>query len=466
MPRRLAAARLTAAAVATAVLWPAAAVADAPQVNAALLFLQATCGIRDARLESRRAEGRLLLTLRTPQFTRQTNLVHNDLRQFTEEAMKKNSEMPPELGACFDPASNQVINVLMELPPNVASLPLAPPPAPPAAAQSGGYVPPQIAAPAPMTVQATPAAPVAPGQMSTEGTILADGGPVRVKATRMDVQPRTPGNWAGEVFGRIDIDITNLTQNPIRVALGGPLLVIVGNDGLEFHFHNATGLHVESRNCGYSESSFTQLRPGRSSFASLTFKYMNGGRDNTNPTAGRVNGTMLVYDDVKNSCIKEPLAERALPIQLMRGGSQAAATSPQAAPAPTAAATTDAPSFSIQSCRTAARNVVCEVKIANNSGRDQWIVVHGRQTVLFDPSGGAHDLDDARMANQGGLNWQSNIGKVRVIHDTAPIMHLTFRNVPESVQTVKRLEVSIGYESPDGQRLSKLTIADAPIQGR
>jgi hypothetical protein len=164
MRRSSAALTLTTGALAAALLAPFAARADAPQVNAALLFLQATCGMKDAKLEARRSEGRLLLTLRTPQFTRQTNLVHNDLRLFTEESMKKNSEMPPELGACFDPASNQVINVLMELPANVASLPMAPPPAPPAA-QGGGYVPPMAStpapAPAPTVVQATPAPAVA-----------------------------------------------------------------------------------------------------------------------------------------------------------------------------------------------------------------------------------------------------------------------------------------------------------------
>ena len=167
-------ARAAATAVGTALCaatlaWPTVARADAPQVSAALLFLQASCGLKDARLEARRSEGRLLLTLRTPQFTRQTNLVHNDLRLFTEESMKKNAEMPPELGACFDPASNQIINVLMELPANVASLPMVQPAAP-AAAQGGGYVPPMMATPAPpppTTVVATPAppmqaAPVAP----------------------------------------------------------------------------------------------------------------------------------------------------------------------------------------------------------------------------------------------------------------------------------------------------------------
>ena len=177
MPRRLTT-PITAAALAAALLAPLAARADAPQVNAAVLFLQASCGLKDAKLEVRRSEGRLLMTLRTPQFTRQTNLVHNDLRLFTEESMKRNAEMPPELGACFDPASNQVIDALMGLPPQVASLPLAAPPAP--AAAQGGYVPPMISAPAPAptVVQATvpapaPAAPAAPAVASAGGPSYA-----------------------------------------------------------------------------------------------------------------------------------------------------------------------------------------------------------------------------------------------------------------------------------------------------
>jgi hypothetical protein len=66
------------------------------------------------------------------------------------------------------------------------------------------------------------------------------------------------------------------------------------------------------------------------------------------------------------------------------------------------------------------------VKIANSTGKDPWMV----------------------------------------IHDIAPVMQLTFRKVAESIQSVKRLEVSIGFESPGVQRLSKLSLVDLPIQGR
>lgn len=327
MPRRPAALLLTAPALAAALLAPLAARADVPQVNAALLFLQASCGLKDAKLEARRSEGRLLLTLRTPQVTRQTNLVHNDLRMFTEESMKKNSEMPPELGACFDPASNQIIDVLMGLPANVASLPLAPTPAAPTAQQGGGYVPPMVGtpAPAPTVVQATPAPPVpAPMQAPapTQGVLLADGGPVRVAALRLDVQPKSPGNWSGDVMGRVGIDITNLGPNAIRVALVREYPKILDNGGLEFHFRGASGLHEDyygnEGNCGGRRSDYTPLRPGQTAVADMTLQYIHGGRDNTSPTSGRVSGKLMVWDEVKQTCRVEPLAASALPIRMVR----------------------------------------------------------------------------------------------------------------------------------------------------
>jgi hypothetical protein len=313
MPRRLAAARLTAAAVATAVLWPAAAVADAPQVNAALLFLQATCGIRDARLESRRAEGRLLLTLRTPQFTRQTNLVHNDLRQFTEEAMKKNSEMPPELGACFDPASNQVINVLMELPPNVASLPLAPPPAPPAAAQGGGYVPPMVATPAPaappMVVQATPAAPAA--AVAAPG-VTANNGPLSFGFATMELNPAQYSQWNQHVVGTLGIDIRNNTANLLKIAVIDPWPVIQLDGGLRMGLQSingaATNRNANANNCASYASSFTPVRPGQTLVTNAVFDIRLGGRDMPVVNGGRLTGEVLIYDEAAGRCTVEQMS--------------------------------------------------------------------------------------------------------------------------------------------------------------
>ncbi len=304
--------------------------ADPPHVAAAILFLQANCGIPDARLEARRGDGRLHLTLRTPQVTRQTNLVHNDLRLFTEESMKKNAEMPPEIGACFEPLSNQVIDTLMALPANVASLPMAPPPAPTAAAPQGGYAPPVINTPvpppaaAPVVVQATPAPAPAPVAVPAAGgdPVLASGGPVRVTATRLEVQPKSPGNWGGEVYGRMGVDITNTAPNDIRIALVREYPLILADGGLEFHFRNASGLHEDYHghqgSCGGSRGSYTPLRPGQTVIANLTLQFMHGGRDNVSPTSGRVSGKLMVWDEVKQTCRVEPLATTALPIRFVR----------------------------------------------------------------------------------------------------------------------------------------------------
>jgi hypothetical protein len=246
MLRRLVAAPLTAVAIAAPALWPATATADAPQVNAALLFLQASCGIRDARLESRRAEGRLLLTLRTPQFTRQTNLVHNDLRLFTEEAMKRNSEMPPELGACFDPASNQVINVLMELPANVASLPMAPPPAA-QPAQSGGYVPPMVTAPAPapapMVVQATPAAPAAAPATTTTAAATAGDPSYAIQGCRVYDD--------SDAHVLCEVRVSNRSGRDLTIAVNRARTRLFDSDGNEQRMNS---LKLSSQNVDWRDS--------------------------------------------------------------------------------------------------------------------------------------------------------------------------------------------------------------------
>jgi hypothetical protein len=305
MRRSSAALTLTSGALAAALLAPLAARADAPQVNAALLFLQASCGIKDAKLEARRSEGRLLLTLRTPQFTRQTNLVHNDLRLFTEESMKRNSEMPPELGACFDPASNQVINVLMELPANVASLPMAPPPAAPAA-QGGGYVPPMVTtpapAPAPTVVQATPAPMV---------------------ATPAPAQSTTVG------------------------APGEPSYTVQG---------------------------------------------------------------CRVFDDTDD-------------------------------------------------------HVVCEVRVINKTGRDLVIAVNRPRTRLYDVNGNQQVMDGLKLSAQS-VDWRENTGRVRVINDTQPLIQVNFHYVPKGWKFIKRMDLSIGYDTVDGPRMQIVQASDMPIRGR
>lgn len=306
MPRRSAAPLLTACAFAAAWLTPPAARADAPQVSAALLFLQASCGLKDAKMEARRSEGRLLLTLRTPQFTRQTNLVHNDLRLFTEESMKRNAEMPPELGACFYPASNQVINVLMELPAQVASLPMAPPPAAAPAPQGGGYVPSMVSAPAPppapMVVQATPAPPAA--------------------------IPASP----------------------------------------------------------------------------------------------------------------------------------AAATTPSAGE----------PIYAIQGCRVyddSDAHVRCDVRVSNGTGRDLTIAINRARTRLFDSDGNEQRMNSLRLSSQN-VDWRESVGRVRVINDTSPMIQVNFYYVPKHWKLIKRMDLSIGYDTMESPKMVVVSASDIPIQGR
>jgi len=239
MPRR--AVDFALIAVAAAVLWPAAVRADVPHVNAAVLFLQASCGLKGARLEARRSEGRLMLTLRAPQLVRQTNLVHGDLPLFTEESMKKNAEMPPELGACFEPASNRIIDALMELPANVASLPMAPPPA----AQGGGYVPPQVAGAAP--APPPPAATVV--QPTGAPAAVAVAAPATGEPSYSVLGCRVSDDSDAHVL--CEVRVSNKTGRDLTIAVNRARTRLLDSDGNEQRMNS---LKLSSQNVDWREN--------------------------------------------------------------------------------------------------------------------------------------------------------------------------------------------------------------------
>ncbi|MFA6262538.1 MAG: hypothetical protein WC760_13810 [Bacteroidia bacterium] len=145
------------------------------------------------------------------------------------------------------------------------------------------------------------------------------------------------------------------------------------------------------------------------------------------------------------------------------------------APAPVVAVATPAPAavaaggnevaFALQGCRSSGRIVVCDVRVNNGTQQDYNVIVQARQTVLYDPNGGAYHPEDIRMGNQRGPDaW--GVAKMRVIADTAPMVSIAFHRVPETVSSAKRLEVSIGIDTPNGVRMQKLTLADFTVQGR
>ncbi|MEY3252312.1 MAG: hypothetical protein RL227_1285, partial [Pseudomonadota bacterium] len=258
------------------------------------------------------------LTLRTPQFTRQTNLVHNDLPLFTEESMKRNAEMPPELGACFYPASNQVINVLMELPAQVASLPMAPPPAAPAA-PGGGYVPPMVStpAPAPTVVQATPApmaAAPAPG--------VSSSGPIDFAFGTMEMNPERYHTWNSDIVGTIGVDIRNRTAGNLRVAIIDPWPVMQLEGGLRMGFKTINGVamnrQANASNCAGYASQFTSVRPGQTLVASAVFELRMGGRDAPMVNAARLTGELVVFDEATQRCTIEPLSTPRINVKMNR----------------------------------------------------------------------------------------------------------------------------------------------------
>jgi hypothetical protein len=136
----------------------AGAWASPAHVDQAVLLLRGGCGLENAKLDlSTGNDGRLHLQLSiggTPRA--RTSLVHGDVERFTDLTLRLQGEQSLAMSACTGQAVNQIIGALLSLPPEVASLPLSPPPA--TAATGGGYVPPMLA---PVAPAATPLSQVA-----------------------------------------------------------------------------------------------------------------------------------------------------------------------------------------------------------------------------------------------------------------------------------------------------------------
>ena len=153
-----------------------------------------------------------------------------------------------------------------------------------------------------------------------------------------------------------------------------------------------------------------------------------------------------------------------LPVGVILGTTAATAvvatTSPAAAPRGVL-------SFRVAGCRATGRDVTCDVKVSNESGQDYRVVVQGGYTKLYGADGSEINASWALMGNQrDDMRYGKREAVVKVIADTAPVLSVLFQAVPEVLNSIKRLEISLGPQTTNGIELQKLSLADVQIQGR
>lgn len=124
--------------------------------------------------------------------------------------------------------------------------------------------------------------------------------------------------------------------------------------------------------------------------------------------------------------------------------------------------------FRIAGCRAAGPDVVCEVKVNNDTGQDTRVTTQGAYSKLYGADGSEINASWVVMGNQrDDMRYGSHQSVVKVIADTAPVMGVVFTRVPAILSSIKRLEISVGAQTVDSAtQMQKLTLADVPIQGR
>lgn len=153
-----------------------------------------------------------------------------------------------------------------------------------------------------------------------------------------------------------------------------------------------------------------------------------------------------------------------LPVGVILGTTAATAV---VATTSTAAAPSGVLSFRVAGCRATGRDVTCDVKVSNESGQDYRVVVLGGYTKMYGADGSEINASWALMGNQrDDMRYGKREAVVKVIADTAPVLSVLFQAVPEVLNSIKRLEISVGPQTTNGTELQKLTLADVQIQGR
>jgi hypothetical protein len=221
-------------------LWAMAAqpaAAGPAQVDQALSYIRAACGIANTSLDVKPTpEGRLELRVALADGRRgAVALVNRDLDGFTDRSTAVVASQGGAQGACLDQYVNEVISTLVTLPANVASAPVAlpnynPPPmaAPPA--------PPPMAAPAPAPAPAPPRpAMPATGDLPV-GVVNGTSQMAQASAQRAaGVSFRIAGCRAAGPDVVCEVKVDNTSGQDTRVTTQGAYSKLYGADGSEIN---------------------------------------------------------------------------------------------------------------------------------------------------------------------------------------------------------------------------------------
>jgi hypothetical protein len=110
-------------------------------------------------------------------------------------------------------------------------------------------------------------------------------------------------------------------------------------------------------------------------------------------------------------------------------------------------------------------HVRCDVRVSNGTGRDLTIAINRARTRLFDSDGNEQRMNSLRLSSQN-VDWRESVGRVRVINDTSPMIQVNFYYVPKHWKLIKRMDLSIGYDTMESPKMVVVSASDIPIQGR
>lgn len=113
-------------------------------------------------------------------------------------------------------------------------------------------------------------------------------------------------------------------------------------------------------------------------------------------------------------------------------------------------------------------DVQCEFKFTNRTGRDLKLVIEPYKVRAVGEDGSRSGMGAVRIGDREQRMSASTQQRttVDVVAGVSPTVGLTFHMVPNTMLSIKRLEVSLGARIGGEAEIQAFTFRDVPIQGR
>lgn len=112
-------------------------------------------------------------------------------------------------------------------------------------------------------------------------------------------------------------------------------------------------------------------------------------------------------------------------------------------------------------------DVQCEFKFTNRTGRDLKLVIEPYKVRAVGEDGSRSGMGAVRIGDrEQRMSAGTQRTTVDVVAGVSPTVGLTFHMVPNTMLSIKRLEVSLGARIGGEAEIQAFTFKDVPIQGR